>query len=130
MLLKASTEYEEIVRAAESSLRELKFEFHRNGTAILAEFEIVHPVYFRVVVEPNKIPKTWNLIMPMISAPKGTTLEIRHDLDSTTEEVERSMVWVKQFLTILTKALRVEPWKGLGSRESAREEKRWRELIN
>jgi hypothetical protein len=130
MLLRASTEFDEIVRTAESCLMELKFEFQRNGTALLAEFEIVHPVYFRVVVEPNKIPKTWNLIIPMITAPKGTTVEIRYDLDSTPEEIERSTIKVKQFLRELTKALPVEPWKGLGSRESSREEKRWRELSN
>jgi hypothetical protein len=129
MLLKASAEYDQTVSTAESCLQELGFDFQRNGTDLLAEFEIVRPAYFRVVIEPNKVPKTWNLIIPMITPPKGTTIDIRFDLDSTPADVEESSVKVREFLRKLSKALPAEPWKGLGSRESNREEKRWREMM-
>jgi hypothetical protein len=129
MLLKASVEYNEVVALAENCLKELQFVFQRNGTSQLTEFEIVHRVYFRVVIEPNKIPKTWNLLMPSITSPEGCTIDIRFGTDSNLEEVSEASESARMFLRALAKALPVEPWKGLGSRESAREEKRWKEQM-
>ncbi|MGA2875300.1 MAG: hypothetical protein ABSE82_07150 [Nitrososphaerales archaeon] len=129
MFLKASADYNNMVTLAERCLRDLLFVFQRSGTVQLSEFEIIRPAYFRVVIEPNRIPKTWNFLLPSITAPKGSTIEIRFGTDSTPEEATKASENVREFLRALTKALPEEPWKGLHSRESAREEKRWKEQM-
>ncbi len=127
MFLKASADYDQVVNSAEACLSKLYFEFQRNGKADLAEFEIIHPAYFRIVIEPDKMPKTRNLLMPSISPPKGSTIEIRFGLDDT-GQTEASKL-ARYFLRELIKTLPEKPWNGLGSRESAKEEKRWKEQI-
>lgn len=129
LYLKASAEFGNIIVLAENCLRDLQFEFYKNGTQVLAEFEVTHPNYFRAVIEPNKIPKTWNFLMPSITAPKGSTIDIRFGVDSSPEETIEASKRARDFLRALAKALPEEPWKGLPSREYAREKKRWQELI-
>jgi len=129
MLLKAAEEYGTITAIAESCLRELPFVYQRNGTNQVTEFEIVRPAYFRVVIEPDRTPKTWNLFMPSIKAPTGSTVDIRLGLDSTPEETKAASEGVKTFLRALVKGMPVEPWKGLSAQVSSKQEKKWKEQM-
>ena len=128
MFLKTSSEYEELVAASERCLKELPLVFQKNGTDRVSEFEIVHPVYFRILIEPNKVPKTRNLLMPSISPPVGSTIEITYGLESDPEDQIKASESARVFLRSLTKAM-PEPWRGLSGGESAKEEKRWKEQL-
>lgn len=129
MYLKASTDYRNLVSVTEECLSKLDFEYRRNGTSSLAEFEIVTPAYFRVVIEPNKIPKTRNLLIPSIGSATGSTIEISLGLDPSAEEEVHASEISREFLRSLAESLPIKPWKGLDLRESFREEKRWKEEI-
>jgi hypothetical protein len=128
--LRASVDFETMVDATHKSLKELEFEFFKNGTEEVAEFEITRPSYFRIVVEPNKIPKVRNIILPSISAPTGSTIDIRFDVDADrfSNEFSDSSANVRLFLRSLLKYLPYEPWRGL-ERNWGQEEKRWRNLM-
>ncbi len=120
-----------MVHAAEEALERLEFEFIRNGTDILAEFEIMRPTYFRIVVEPNKMPKVRNvLFIPSISAGSGSTIDIRFHTDSEMlgADVSEASINIRRFLKLVVDSLPKKPWNGL-ERNWGQEEKRWRSII-
>ncbi len=127
--LKASTDYPTMVRTSEEALKQLCLLFVKNGHQTLTEYEVTRPAYFRIVIEPNKIPKSRNLFMPSISAPKGSTLDVRFGLDSDNEEAHQAAENAKEFLRLLVNSLPSKPWIGLGTLESGREEKRWKSFL-
>jgi hypothetical protein len=125
-LLKASTDYNTLVSASEESLRKMEVEFIKNGHQTLTEFETTGPAYFRIVIEPNKLPKSRNFFIPSISPPKGSTLDIHFQLDGTDEDFSEATQLVKGFIRLLVDSLPAKPWSGLGTFESGREEKKWK----
>jgi hypothetical protein len=119
-----------MVRVSEESLRKLQLVFLKNGHEKLTEFEVTRPAYFRVVVEPNHIPKSRNFILlPSITAPKGSTLDIRFDVDADSEEISIATQHAKRFLRLLADSLPSKPWVGLGALESRREENKWKSSL-
>lgn len=119
-----------MVQTSEESLRMLKFQFAKNGHKSLVEFEVTSPTYFRIVVEPNKIPKARNFFLPSIESPKGTTIDIRFDLDSDEKDTAIALLYARQFITILAEKLPKKPWSGLDRLDIGREERRWKELFS
>lgn len=125
IFLRASTDFETMVRSSEESLLKLNFQFAKNSSLTVTEFEVAAPVYFRVVVEPNKMPTVKRLLLPSIEAPKGTTIDIRFDIDSEPEDLEIGMKHARRFIQALVNTLPSKPWTGL----KGREEKRWKGLF-
>ena len=127
--LKASTDYSGLVIASENSLKKLGMTFARSGSNVVTEFEITYPAYFRIVIEPNAIPKSRNLLVPSIFPPKGSTISIRFDIDSNTSDVIIAKKSAAKFVQSLIEALPTKPWMGLGLLESSRAEKKWKNCI-
>lgn len=127
--LRASTPFDVMVDSSEKSLQKLRYEYVRNGNEKLAEFEITNPAYFRVTVEPNKLPRVRSpILLPGIESPKGTTVDIRLGLDSD-DDPSFAMQLAIRFVQTLIETLPAKPWLGLGRLESGREQKRWIELL-
>jgi hypothetical protein len=127
-LLRASTDYKTLVKAVDESLQALELSFTRNGHETVTEFEIASPAYFRIVIEPNRMPKSQNLLIPTITPPKGSTLDIRFDLDSNEDELKIATEQARSFVNLLVDSLPTKPWIGLGTLASRREEKNWKEF--
>ncbi|MGI0085521.1 MAG: hypothetical protein ACREBQ_10605, partial [Nitrososphaerales archaeon] len=113
----------------EGCLGKLQFQFIRNGTTSLVEYEIVKPCYFRIVIEPRKDLSVHNFLLPSISAKKGSTIDVRFDIDSDYESLKGSMERARLFLRSLVESLPEAPWKGLGIRDRGNEERRWKEAL-
>lgn len=126
--LRASTDYKTLVKAADESLRSLGLSFTRNGHETVTEFEISSPAYFRIVIEPSRMPKSQNLLIPTITPPKGSTVDIRFDLDSSEDELLVATKQARSFVSLLADSLPTKPWTGLGTLASRREEKNWKEF--
>ena len=128
--LRASTDFDTLSRASEIALRKLSFDFICNGHESLTEFEVSLPAYFRVVIEPNKIPRTRALFIPSIEPPLGSTIDIRFDIDSDEEGYLLALQHARMFIHTLLSSLDRKPWEGLKGSEAGREEKRWKELLD
>ncbi|MHB1908103.1 MAG: hypothetical protein ACYCQJ_04420 [Nitrososphaerales archaeon] len=129
-LLRSSIDYETMVRETSECLKKLDVEYVTNGHDFITEFEVTQPAYFRLVLEPNKIPKVRSLaIMQSISAPTGSTLEIRFGLDDEPDQVSLASSNVIRFLRLLIESLPKKPWMGLGMMESGSEEKKWKQWL-
>ncbi len=128
-MLRAATDLRTLAEKIERCLSDLHFQFIRNGTASLIEYEIVRPCYFRIVIEPRKDLSVHNFIMPSISAKKGSTIDLRFDIDSDDASIKNSKVSARLFLRSLVESLPEEPWKRLGFREKGAEERRWKEAL-
>ena len=128
-MLRAATDLRILAEKTERCLSDLHFQFIRNGTASLIEYEIVKPSYFRIVIEPRKDLSAHNFFMPSISAKKGSTIDLRFDIDSDEASVRASMESARIFLRNLVQNLPEQPWKGLGFREKGTEERRWKEAL-
>ncbi len=127
--LKASTDFDALVSEAESSMRELEFDYIQNRTKELVEFEVSSPAYFRLVIETRKDPEVHNFILPSISKAKGCTIDIRFDLDSGVQERFEAGQLASKLMRTLVEKLNPKPWDGLRFREAGREHKRWKEII-
>ena len=127
--LKASTEFQLLLDSTEKCLSTLQFEFLQHKTRDVAEFEIVKPHYFRVVLERRKDPEVSNFILPSIKAAKGTCVDIWLDTDQAQEVKLEAFENAREFLKSLVASLPVEPWIGLRFRESGREKKRWVQIM-
>jgi len=126
--LKASTDFQLMQTKSEESLKQLGFMFIRNSTVRLVEFEINEPSYFRVVVEKRNDPRVRNIMLilpPDISSSKGSTVDVRFDLDQDSRKRALAEEHAKNFLKKLLASLPAEPWHGLGFRESRKEKKKW-----
>ncbi|MDG6998043.1 MAG: hypothetical protein JRN15_02900 [Nitrososphaerota archaeon] len=121
--LRASNDFSEIVSAAESSLRKLSYEFLRNETKELVEFEVVSPKYFRVVVEKRSDPEVHTFILPSVKRMSGTTIDLRFQESGTIEAVR---LFIRTLLVILPEP----PWSGLRFLESRSEKRKWLAIIN
>jgi hypothetical protein len=120
-----------MVKSTEESLQKLQFRFAKNGHSKLAEFEVIFPAYFRVVVEPNNMPKSRPVfLIPGIMPPKGTTVDIRYDLDANDEDISLALDRTREFIQTLVEILPTMPWIGLDRQDRSREEKRWKELLS
>ena len=126
--LRASSEFNDVQSAARKALTGLNFEFLQNKTEDLVELEVVSPRYFRIVIARRTEPEVQSLIMPSIKQAKGTSIEVRFDVDSG--RTDDSANDAKLFLRTLMPLLPAPPWKGLRFRESGREKKRWLNSIS
>jgi hypothetical protein len=118
---------------SEEVLRKLGFEFIKNETNRLVEFEVQRPAYFRVVVEMRSDPNARNLMLlipPHISARSGCTLEIRFGIDDSPEGIRNAERSAREFIWHLVTSLPEKPWARLGFRERLVQEKKWRILLN
>jgi hypothetical protein len=122
-LLKASNDYKTLTNFAEQSLTKLGFSFIKNGTELLTEFEINDP-YFRVVIEPSKVPRMHKFPVYSLAASKGSTVEIRFRLNAQDQELKMATEKARHFIQSLIQDLPVKPWVGLGGFFN-REEKKW-----
>jgi len=129
IFLSASTRFDIMVESAQDSIQELQFEYVRSGNNTIAEFEVKAPIYFRVVIEQNPLPDERRLLIPALSRPEGTTLEIRFGIDASEEEQTSGMKYIGRFLRTLVDALPASPWAGIGWWRSRREKKRWNQLM-
>ena len=100
----------------------MSYEFLRNETKELVEFEVVVPRYFRVVVERRSDPEVHTLILPSIDRARGTTIDLRMPESKAVQEV-------RHFVRTLVSLLSVSPWTGLRLLESHKEKRKWLELI-
>ena len=126
--LRSSIDYDTMVLQTSECLKKLDVEYVTNGHDSITEFEVTQPVYFRLVLEPNKIPKVRSFaILQSISAPTGSTLEIRFGLDDEPDQVSLASSNVIRFLRLLIASLPKKPWTGLGLMESGNEEKKWKQ---
>lgn len=120
--LRASNDFSGIVSAAENSLQKLSYEFLRNETRELVEFEVVSPKYFRVVIEKRSDPEVHTFILPSVKRMSGTTIDLRFQ--------ESGIVEVRRFVKTLVGVLPAPPWSGLRFFESRSEKRKWLELVN
>lgn len=126
VILRASNDYETMVRVAAECLGKMGVLFATNGDAALIEYEKLAPPYFRVVVEPNRVPTARNFPTRSISAPKGSTVEIRFGPDARPEDLAAAGAEARRFLNLLIGELPTKPWAGLGGFLLNNEEKKWK----
>lgn len=126
-MLKASNDYITTVKATEECLRKLELTYVKNGNDKLAEFEIGER-FFRIVVEPSKMPQVHNFPVRSLSLPKGSTIEIRFDIDLGEGDLRIATEQAKLFVEKLINELPVKPWNGLGGFLN-REERNWRNFV-
>jgi hypothetical protein len=129
VLLRASNEYGIVVRVSESCLRSLGMDYIRNSSESAVEFEITSPTYFRIVIEPNRVPEVDRLLFRSISSPKGATIEVRYESGADPPICESCKDYSRDFLRALVEALPEKPWTGIDGLLSHREEKKWKELL-
>ena len=127
--LKASTDFGELASLAEKCLSSLRYEFIRNGVSDLAEYEILKPSYFRIVIEKRKDLEVGNMLLPSIKQAKGSTVEIRFSSDHSERHNQEARMCAQSFVNLMVKELPVPPWEGLRFRESGREKRRWKEVL-
>ncbi len=131
VLLRASTEFEDFVKATESSLTKLGIAHTRNRTQNLVEFEIDSPVYFRIVIESRSDPVIHNNpILPSISKAKGSNVDLRFGLDANEEETLEATRAAGSVMREVVSMLGKEPWSDLGYRQSGREKKKWLKFLH
>ena len=131
MLLRASTEFNDLVRATEGSLKKLGMTYTRNGTQSIAEFEVDAQVYFRIVIESRSDPVIHNNpILPSISKAKGCNVDMRFGLDADEEETLEATRAAASVIRELVPMLNKEPWADLGYRESGREKRKWSKFLH
>jgi len=127
--LRASLDISELSSAVESCLSKMNFEFIRNGTRDVSEFEIIKPVYFRVLLERRTDPEVRNMLIPSIKQSKGCMVDIWFLREHNEAERTQAFQNAKQLLRDLLATLPSPPWEGLRFRESGKERKRWQQLV-
>ncbi|HKW05203.1 MAG TPA: hypothetical protein VJN71_07900 [Nitrososphaerales archaeon] len=128
-MLKTTIDQNTLAKKSEECLNKLHFQFIHNGTPSVSEYEILKPQYFRVVIEGRSEVSVHNIILPSIDKKKGSTIDIRFDIDSDEKTIQLSKEQAKAFLKNLVQNLPDKPWKGLGFREEGKEEKKWKEWL-
>jgi len=126
--LTASTDFALTATSAETVLRKEGFEFVRNGTNDLVEFEIEKPANFRIVVQRRRDPEVGNFLLPSIKAARGCHIDVW--LSNEVNGINESDSYVKLFLRSLVQSLPTPPWEGLKFRESGKAKKKWKELLD
>ena len=132
MLLRASTEFDDLVGATESSLKKIGIKYLRNRTQNLTEFEIDSPTYFRIVIESRTDPVLHNnpILPSRISKAKGCIIDIRLGSEENGEEnLKATMGLVGSIMKEVVSHLTRNPWSEFGFMESERERKKWSKLI-
>jgi hypothetical protein len=128
-LLIVSTEFDLLVKTAETCLRRQGFSFIQNQGKGLVEFEIDRPAYFRVVVHRRNDAEVGNFLMPSIKSARGTFLDIWFSADRDETDNREARLCARQFLRLLVSSLPVPPWEGLKFREGGKARKKWNDLI-
>jgi hypothetical protein len=128
-MLKTTIDQKTLAEKSEECLNKLSFQFIRNGTPSVFEYEILKPQYFRLVIEGRNEVSVHNITLPSIDKKKGSTIDVRFDIDSDEKTIQTSKELAKAFLKSLVQSLPDKPWKGLGFRERGKEEKKWKEWL-
>lgn len=128
-MLKTTIDQKTLAEKSEECLNKLHFQFIHNKTSSVSEYEILKPQYFRVVIEGRNEVSVHNIILPSIDKKKGSTIDVRFDIDSDEKTIQASKELAKVFLKSLVQNLPDKPWKGLGFREGGKEEKKWKEWL-
>ena len=128
MLLRASSEFDDLVKAVEGSLDKLGITHIHNGTQNIAEFEIESPNYFRIVIESRSDPVISNnpILPSRITKAKGCNVDVRFDAQEANVDAVRV---VGNVLREAVSILGMKPWSGFGFMESERERRKWTKLI-
>ena|SRR5579862_2477775 len=126
--LTASTDFSLMASLTEETLRKEGFRFVLNKTKEVVEFEIEKPAYFRIVVQKRKDPEVGNFLLPSIKAARGCHVDLWLSIDSV--DTDSSFSNARKFFRSLVQVLPASPWEGLKFRETGKERKRWKELLD
>jgi hypothetical protein len=126
-ILRSGIDFKLMASFTEQALRRLNFEFLKNGTENLTEFEVTSPRYFRIVIRPDSNYKGRSLFLPILANSKGSTIYFGLD-DTQLTSIAEFHSAIAQVVKTLVSTLPNDPWDGL-KRDWGREKRRWKSLL-